>query len=62
MTRYLFNGYAKQKGKDEWEQFRDNAAFVCPGNKDPYEYFLPQLAEMFDYWLVEFQKLGDDEL
>lgn len=41
MTRYLFNGYAKQKNKDEWEQFRENAAFVCPENKDPYEYFLP---------------------
>lgn len=54
MKHYKFVGYAKQKGKDNWDKFIDTAIFACPDNENPYEFFNPQLKDMFDYWIIEY--------
>lgn len=57
MKHYLFKGYAKQKGKDEWDKFLDTAVFPCPDNENPYNFFDLQLKQMFDYWLIEYKEI-----
>ena len=60
MKHYKFVGYAKQKGKNEWDKFIDAAVFACPDNQDPYTFFDPQLREMFDYWLIEYKEMDEN--
>ena len=57
MKHYKFTGYAKQHGKDTWDKFLDTAVFACPDNENPYEFFDPQLRQMFDYWLIEYKEV-----
>lgn len=59
MKRYLFKGYVKQKGKNEWDKFLDTAVFACPDNENPYEFFNLQLKQTFDYWLIEYKEIKD---
>ena len=60
MKHYLLKGYAKQKGKDEWDKFLDTAVFACPDNENPYLFFDSQFKQTFDYWLIEYEEIKDD--
>ena len=57
MKHYLFKGYAKQKGKNEWDKFLNTAVFACPDSENPYEFFHTQLKQMFDYWIIEYKEI-----
>ena len=52
---YKAIGYVKQKGKDNWDKFRDDAIFYCPDNQNPYEFLTKDYINHFDYWLVIFE-------
>ena len=60
MKHYLLKGYAKQKGKDEWDRFLSTAVFACPDNENPYLFFEPQFKQTFDYWLIEYEEIKND--
>lgn len=50
-------GYAKMRGKDTWDRFKDSAVFACPDNENPYTFFPKDYKNIFDYWLVEYKEV-----
>ena len=58
MVYYRIIGYVKEKGKQDWMKFKDNAIYSCKDNENPYIVLLKDFDKLFDHWLVDFQKVS----
>lgn len=56
MIYYKAIGFVKQKNKNVWDKFNNNAIFACPEDENPYIYLTKNYSQIFDFWLINFQQ------
>ena len=60
MKHYRMIGYAIEKDRQEWEQFRPNAILDLPDDLDPYDWANSNWPQVFSHWLVDFIQISKE--